>query len=40
LPAALVVGVVAAAVLIPAGNFHDPTLTVRTLAGAVAVRAR
>jgi hypothetical protein len=31
---------VAAAVLIAAGNVHDPALAVGTLAGAVAVPAR
>jgi hypothetical protein len=40
MPAALVAGVVAAAVLIAAGNVHDPALTGGTRAGAAAVRAR
>jgi hypothetical protein len=40
MPAALVVGIVAAAILIAVGNVHDPALTVGTLAGAVAMRAR
>jgi hypothetical protein len=40
MPAALVVGVVAAAVLIAVGNVHDPALTVGTRAGGVEVIPR
>ena len=40
MPAAVVAGIVVAAVLIAVGNVHGPALAVGTLAGAVAARHR